>query len=555
MGASSLVERAQSNIGHLNYLSSLRPGERPQITISTSPDSSRKFTITKYSDPGDGYCSAAWKCFQAAERKWWYGDTTRKDLDNLDIFLQDVKALVDEFATYQDLQARACLAIFQEALQQFETNGFFHYLASCLEGKPNAKPITPEEKQYRDQKTQELRIQLTAAAHKVKQATAAACVPIQKPETSGDGNLYVQRFLEGQCSPLEKSRDEIVRQGYQFLQGKELSLFTHEGVEVRIIHLTAEHFLQVIQSLSGNYVSLVSSTQTFPAIEFDHSEKALKLRQAGFQNTWESFVSNGKTYLVNRQDYEQIVVYLTHQGIDASKLKVQPRSAPSACAQPRTVVLKGGIYCHLYSFLMSQDAATMLAQGYNVLLFEDKHAKTFRIPSRVQVQHTVNALYAYLKEQKIAPEHILWKGTSLGSIYAMIGAATFSGTLGFADQGFATLTDTITDYACTYPMTSKWPIRSIVEAFLKYKDMDFNAATVLPQITGPFCSLTNKHDGLIQPAESERLASLVEKKGGLRIALDNPKIHHAEGWFKDPVTKAQVLRFLIESGFTPSPIM
>ncbi|MCE5316067.1 MAG: hypothetical protein LLG04_01715 [Parachlamydia sp.] len=566
---SVLVEHARSDIGHLNDLASLRPGERPQITISNSPNTSRRtFTITKYSSPSDGCLSWAWKYYQAAERRLWYRDSTRKDLDNLAIFLQDVDAIVQEVADHQDPQTKAILSVFETALQSFQEHGLQNYFSSCLEGKPNAKPITQEERTYREQKSRELREQLEAAAAKVKQriqTTEKVTELAQNIETSrqADGGQYLQRFLDCQKPALERPRDQIVRQGYLFLKGMEHSLFTEEKIEVKIIHLTADRFLQAIKDWGGHFVSLVSATQTFPAIEFGPVEKdfSSKLRDAGLlnscreQGTWESLESDGKTYLVNRKDYEQILVYLTHHGIDSSKLKVEARADPSVCAQPRTVVLKGGIYCSLYSFLMSQEAAAFLVQGYNVVVFEDKHAKTLHIPSRKQVQQTVNALHAYLAGQGLAPQHILWKGTSLGSISAMIGAATFPGTLGFADQGFVTLTDAVADYLCTYPMTSKWLVRRAVEAFLKYNGMDFDAATVVPQVSGPLCILNNRHDGVIQPAESEKLAGLTVRHGGSHISMDNPKIRHAEGWFKDPAAKAQVLHFLTAAGFAPTPIL
>lgn len=533
-----LVEHARSDIGHLNHLASLRPGQRPQIQITENPGSARKtFTITIYGNPAGGYFSFAWKPIQAAERRFWYKDSTRKDLENLAVFLNNVNVTVQDVVTQKDLET---LRIFHTALQSFQEQGFQNYLTSCCEGLPNAKPIAPEEKRDREQKARELREQLNAAAAKVKQALDAAGV--KAPEIQG-----------------ELSGDQKIRQGYLFLHGSEHVQLTENKVEVAIIHLKADCFLKTIEGWGRKFVSLVTSAHTFPAIELAQPEEDFykKLQNAGLLGVWTSFDSGTKTYLVNRLDYKKIRNFLTYHGIDASRMHVVERAAPAPCAQPSTVVLKGGINSTLYSLCMAQEAAAFLSQGYNVVLFEDKYPKRFQLPSRDQVQQTVRAVYSFLTLQGLSAKNIMWKGTSLGAISAMVGAAFYPGTLGFADQGFATLTETATDYVRVMTSTRipEWMIRPFVHHYLNYSDKNFDAETVIPLVSGPFCILNNKHDGFIQPTQSEKLASLAASNKGKVLAMDNAEMHHAEGWFKDPDATAQVLRFLTEAGFAPAPIL
>lgn len=544
MGLDSvLVDRARSNIGHLNCLASLRPGQRPQIKVTDSPDASRKiFKISIYGNPAGGYFSIAWKYMQAAERKYWYLDSTRKDLEHLAVLLKDVHDVVQEAVNQRNLQI---LKVFQNALQSFQEQGLQHYLTSCCEGLPNAKPISTEERQFREQKTRELRAQLDAAAAKVKEALEAA-----------GPKLVMTQSLPALGVP----GDQEIRQGYLYLNGLESIQLTEDMVEVSITHFTADRFLQAIHGWGGKYVSLVSALHTFPAIEIEQVKKnfSKQLRHAGLLNSdvWESFESGGKIYLVNRQDYRQIRAYLTHHGMN-EHLKVHLREKPALNTQPRTVVLKGGIHSSIYSPSTAQEAAAFLTQGYNVVLFEDKYPKTFKLPSREQVQQTVKCVYTYMADRGITPQNILWKGTSLGIISALVGAAAYPGTLGFADQGFATLTEAATDYVRVMTSTKipQWAVRPLVHQYLTYYDKDFDVAALIPKVQGPFCILNNKNDGFIPREESEKLADIAASSKGKVLAMDNPEIHHAEGWFKDPEAKVQVLRFLSEAGFVPAPIL
>ncbi|MCE5316069.1 MAG: hypothetical protein LLG04_01725 [Parachlamydia sp.] len=374
------------------------------------------------------------------------------------------------------------------------------------------------------------------------------------------------------CIKGKKSdHSQDVRKAYFGIGAEEVFLKASEKLDVRAFSIKSENFHKKILEVGGKFVDLVdrASNVRFPAIEMPKGLPKDKdfqeyLKDMGILGSkygdgqWESFESEGKTYIVTVADYAEVSTTKYKNQVTGNlnphKIEVRDR-CNEVCQAKSTVILSGAIYSHFESYNTAREVSAFLIRGLDVVIFEDKNKTVWDSESVTHTGAARDAIYKHVLEQPgIKAENVIWKGTCFGAVPNVVAAAKYSRSAVIADQSFVRFSDIASGYA-GQTKWGKWIpsfLRApFIEAAASANDCAHTLEHALPKVQGPVCLIENDRDELIPGYIRQGLSKLLPaNKQNCVVHINNESIKHADGWYKDAKASQQIDQFLKQIGAT-----